>query len=537
MTAQPSPSRRVRRWVASLTVAALALAGPTGCASVESALTGASTSTTSVWDASSVHEVALTVDEDEFAAMVATYADSGEKEWVSADVTIDGQTFSNVGIRLKGNSSLRGVDADADPADLPWLIDLDKYVDGQSLDGWERFVVRSNNSETALNEAVALDLLEEAGLTTQESVATSFTVNGSDARLRLVMQDLDDRWTEATFDGEGTLYKSEAGGDWSYRGDEATAYEDVFDIEGGTEDYAPLTQFLQWLEESSDEEFADGLADRLDVEAFATYLAFEDLVGNFDDIDGPGNNSFLRWDADTGLMTVVAWDHNLAFGGFGGMGGERGPGGPGGTEDGERPEVPEGFEPPTDGEMPDMPEGFEPPTDGEMPDMPEGFEPPTDGEMPDMPEGFEPPTDGEMPDMPEGFEPPTDGEMPDMPEGFEPPTDGEMPDMPEGFEPPTDGEMPGGGMRGGPGGSNVLVERFQDNEEFAALYDEAVERLQAELYDDGTAQGILDDWTTLLTEQAGDLVDEATVAEEADQVASYFDGHGATEDQSTGDDA
>lgn len=45
-----------------------------------------------------------------------------------------------------------------------------------------------------------------------------------------------------------------------------------------------------------------------------THLAMEDLTVNADDIDGRGNNSYLRYDSVTGLMTVVAWDANLAFG-------------------------------------------------------------------------------------------------------------------------------------------------------------------------------------------------------------------------------
>ena len=45
-----------------------------------------------------------------------------------------------------------------------------------------------------------------------------------------------------------------------------------------------------------------------------------------DDIDGPGNNSYLFWDSATGMFTVVAWDHNLAFGAsMGGAGPEAGP--------------------------------------------------------------------------------------------------------------------------------------------------------------------------------------------------------------------
>ncbi|UMG94390.1 hypothetical protein [Nocardioides sp. TF02-7] len=74
------------------------------------------------------------------------------------------------------------------------------------------------------------------------------------------------------------------------------------------------------------------------------------------------------------------------------------------------------------------------------------------------------------------------------------------------------------------GGGNVLSERFRETPEFAALYDDAVARLQQELYDSGTAQEILDQWTEVLQEGASDLVAADTIEEEADQIASYFDG-------------
>jgi spore coat protein CotH len=434
-----------RRGAAGLAVLALGIGSLSACSAATSATSATSVEGT-VWDASSVHEVSIDVDEDEFDAMLATYQESDEKEWLTADVTIDGQTITDAGIRLKGNSSLRDVDADADPGDLPWLIDLDKFVDGQSLDGWERFVIRSNTTETSLNEAVALALLEEAGLASEEAVSISFSANDSGSTLRLMVQDLDDRWDEAAFGTDGTLYKAEAGGDYSYRGDDPEAYDEVFDIEAGTDDHEPLTDFLQWLEESSVEELAEGLADRLDVEAYATYLAFEDLVGNFDDIAGPGNNSFLRWDAEAEQMTVVAWDHNLAFGATngGGQGGAAGGEPGGGGAPGERPEPPEGMEPPVEGELPEA------------------------------------------------------------------------------------GGVPGGGGQGGMGG-NVLAERFLATAEFADLYDAAVEDLQADLFDSGTAQDVLDAWTSVLGEQADDLVDAATIELEAEQVASYFDGHAVAE--------
>jgi spore coat protein CotH len=356
-----------KRLAVLATLASLTL---TGCAADPTPASSSSVSTaaqdvaegTGVWDASTVHEISVDVDEDAVAAMIDTYQDSGEKEWIEATVTIDGETYERAGLRLKGNSSLRGVTDDADPTDLPWLIRLDEFVDDQSVDGWSDFIVRSNGSQTALNEAVALDLLAEAGLASEHAIPSSFSVNGADARLRLVVQNLDEEWEAENFSTDGLLYKAEAGGDWSYRGDDPDSYTDVFDQETGDDDLTPLIDFLQFVNESSDEDFAAELPERLDVESFARYLAFEDLVGNFDDIDGPGNNAYLRWDAESGGFTVVAWDHNLAFGGSpGGMGGGMG-GGPGGGFGGSRGERPEG--------MPEMPDGERP--EGMPGGMPEG---------------------------------------------------------------------------------------------------------------------------------------------------------------------
>ena len=81
--------------------------------------------------------------------------------------------------------------------------------------------------------------------------------------------------------------------------------------------------------------------------------------------------------------------------------------------------------------------------------------------------------------------------------------------------------------RGGPGGAgepNVLVERFTAVQEWADLVEQAKADLTEELYDSGYADDVLDQWITVLTEQAGDLVDAATVEEEADAIRTAIGG-------------
>jgi spore coat protein CotH len=84
---------------------------------------------------------------------------------------------------------------------------------------------------------------------------------------------------------------------------------------------------------------------------------FEELVGNFDDIDGPGNNAYLRFDEESGRFTVVAWDHNLSFGAMGAMMAGGFPGGGAGGPAAPPPDGAEAPAPPTD---PSAPPGGQP---------------------------------------------------------------------------------------------------------------------------------------------------------------------------------
>jgi spore coat protein CotH len=434
------------RFIAGAAAAGLATSLLTSCAAAAPAtstpaaeVAAVDIATGELFDSSFVHTIEVEFDEADYDAIIAAYVQSGDKEWMSATVTIDGVVFENVGLRLKGNSSLRGIAETAgdgsasaeEPASIPWLIRLDYYVDGQQFDGRTELVVRGNNSETALNEAVALELIGMAGLATQEAIAVRFSVNGSEEVLRLVIESPDDEeWSEDTFGEDGITYEAETEGDYSYRGDDPAAYDNVFsqqsDTPGSDEDnLEPVIDLLEFVETATDAEFDAQLGEYLDVDAFATYLAVQELIDNFDDIDGPGNNSYLRWDAATDLITVVAWDHNLALGVSNGRGGE--PLGAGGGN-------------------------------------------------------------------------------------------------------PPAGVGPVGGPVGGAGGGqggprdkvNPLAVRFMASDTFSAMYETALAELRASLYESGAAQSVLDEWVEVLTEGASDLVDSATIEQEAASVATYW---------------
>ncbi len=417
-------------------------------------------------DAGVIHNVAVTFDQAAYDAMIQTYADTGDKDWIEATVSIDGAAYARARMRLKGNSSLMGlrvaggggsgqdvlsagpgggVSADH-PEGLPWLIRLDKYENGQQHNGITELVIRSNGSKTSLNEAVALELLGEAGLASQQAAFTAFSVNSGAKALRLAIENPNDDWMAAHFSTEGLLYKSEASGDWTYRGDDPDAYNDVFDLEaGGTgddqDDMQPLIEFLDFVNNSDDATFTVELPNRLDVDAFVVYLAMMDLIANFDDIDGPGNNSYLYYAPNPDQFTVVPWDMNLAFGDLGSV--ARFPGG------------------------------------GQPPD---GIDPST----------LPAPSDSATPTA-------TD----DMP--------------PDGLP------FPNNDMRGGLGGrSNPLVERFNAVADYATLVDATSTSLRADLYESGAASAVLDRWVGVLESGASTLVDQVTITSESAAIARFF---------------
>jgi spore coat protein CotH len=404
------------------------------------------------FDTTAVHSIEVTFDQTAYDAMIATYEDSGDKDWIEATVVIDGTTFERAGLRLKGNSSLGGLrgdgpgggrgpmsDASADePEGLPWLVRLDKFVDDQEFAGVSEFVVRSNNSESALNEAVAVSLIADAGMLSQRATYVRFTVNDRPTALRLVLENMEQTWADDNLPDDALLYKADASGDYSYRGDDPAAYDEAWGQEAGDDDLQPLIDFLDFVNNSDDDTFAAEIGDHLDLDAFAEYMAMEDLLQNFDDISGPGNNSFLAYDPATRRMTVVAWDHNLALSNMRGPGGGQG-GGQGGP--------------------------------------------------------------------PGGFDPTQ------APDGT----------LPDGATLPAGGQGPGGGP-GGFAKANTLVDRLADLDEYTSRYDAAMAELRAQLIDSGTAQQVLDEWTQLLVDQAGDLVSADTIRSESAAIAAILTG-------------
>jgi spore coat protein CotH len=275
------------------------------------------------------HTVTVQFPQDAYDRMITDFQAADEKAYVEADLVIDGTPVPGVGIRLKGNSTLmalrRGTTGRAGPAatlsvdapeSLPWLISFDHFVKDRTYQGHEQIAVRPDDrSGGTANEALALALVGLAGEPTQRFGYTAFTVNDRPTVSRLLVEVPDDGYADDL--GHGVLYKALSTSTFAYQGDDPTAYEDDFDQINRTHshDLDPLIKLLAWVDQSSDAEFVAGLADHVDVDSFASYVALQNLLLNFDDMAGPGKNYYLWYDLDTKRFSVLSWDLNLALSG------------------------------------------------------------------------------------------------------------------------------------------------------------------------------------------------------------------------------
>ncbi|MGW2052255.1 CotH kinase family protein [Streptomyces sp. NPDC001858] len=357
-----------------------------------------------LFDASQAHSIQLDYSQTDFDDMMEKYQDEGEKEYIEADLTVDGVYLNDVGIRLKGNSTLQSLRSGGQggggpqagpqgqegqqqgqqqgrqgggmmggggggagggggmtqfnlsaskPEELPWLISIDEYVEGRAYQGHRELSLRPGVDEALpLNEALSLSLMEKSGQTAEEFTFTAMRVNDRPAVTRLMVENPSKDFVDSEIATQGVAYKARAGGSFAYVGDDPTEYETSFKQLNmkGSQDLSPVMKLLKWIDQASDEEFAEDLDRYVDVDSFAEYVATQNLILNFDDMAGPGSNYVLWYDLGTEKFSVLGWDFNLTFSGTvttgpddstsmgggpgGGGGGGMGPGAAQGTEEG-----------------------------------------------------------------------------------------------------------------------------------------------------------------------------------------------------------
>ncbi len=268
--------------------------------------------------------------------------------WVPATITFGDNTWTNVGIRYKGNSSLTSA-WNSGSLKLPLKFDFDEFeddypeIDNQRFFGFKQLSFANGFSDdTYMREGLTYDLMQEAGLVASETALYQITLDYGEGPVNLgiytAVEVIDDTVIANAFDDDnGNIYEGD-GAAVSLAEGTFDQIADSFEKENNEDeadwsDIEALYNALHATTRTTDpEQWRADLEAVFDVDTFLNWLAVSAVAQNWDTYGAMAHNFYLYNDPETGQLVWLPWDHNMTLGvGGGGGRGEMGGGGrPGG---------------------------------------------------------------------------------------------------------------------------------------------------------------------------------------------------------------
>lgn len=259
-----------------------------------------------------VIDVKITIDEADFQDMLDN---ASAEEYKEASVNYNGMQFDHVGIRTKGNLSLRSV-VNSDSDRYSFKISFDEYLN-QTLNGISKINLNNNYSDASyMREFLTYELAESVGLPTPGFSYVNVYVNDELWGFYLAIEQIGDSYLQRHFDHSyGALYKAQmtgTGSDLTWLGSDPDSYTGLVMKSKSSNDDV-LIDMLDELNNGTDYEKV------LDVDNVLKYVALNVVASNMDSYLGMNKQNYYLYE-NNGIFSVLPWDYNMAFGGFGGSG-------------------------------------------------------------------------------------------------------------------------------------------------------------------------------------------------------------------------
>ncbi len=286
----------------------------------------------------------IKVNEDDWQSMLT---DPTAKAYIPADLTINGEVFSSVGLRTKGNSSLSQVARMSNSNRYSLHIKFNKYEKGQTYYGLDSFSLNNMiGDNTYMKDYLAYDLMNFIGVPTPLLNYAQLTINDEDFGFYLALERYEKAFLERVYNSSGgQLYNvknqmgldnknqpaanrqenfrgqaggggrpgGQNGGSLLYTDDEISSYSSIFTNaefkSNSDKDKQRVIKALKNLNEGTD------LEKYFDLDEILRYLAAHTVLVNLDSYSSSMAQNYYIYEKD-GKISTLPWDYNLAFGAF-----------------------------------------------------------------------------------------------------------------------------------------------------------------------------------------------------------------------------
>lgn len=247
--------------------------------------------------------------------------------WVPCSFKFKDKEWYHVGIRYKGNSSLRSTYQSGNKK-LSFKLDFDEFeedypaIQNQRFYGFKQLNLKNNfDDKSLMREKVGADLFRQFGLaSSQTAFCVVYLDNGSGPQyygVYTLVEEVDDTVIETQFaQSNGNLYKPDgtaasfASGSYNTSQMELKTNEDSANYS----DVKALYDIINSSTRTSDvETWKSNLELVFNVDGFLKYLAANNTIQNWDTYGRMTHNYYLYNNPENNLLTWIPWDNNEAF--------------------------------------------------------------------------------------------------------------------------------------------------------------------------------------------------------------------------------
>lgn len=267
---------------------------------------------TRLFDKSRVHTIDILIEDWEAFLQTAP-----EEEYTACTLVIDGEAFSNVGLRAKGNNSRRlteqyGLDR------YSLKVEFDHYAHG-SYYGLDKFSLDASFQDNSYMKSwIAYDMMSYMDVPAPLCSYVWVRVNGADWGLFLAIEEPEEAFARRNFGVDhGQLYKPDytslqaenADIHLRYTDERFASYDNIFRNAKFDIDDTDRQRVIDALRILST---GETLERAIDVEEVLRYFTVQVFVVNLDSYLGKTGHNYFLYEQD-GVLRILPWDYNLAF--------------------------------------------------------------------------------------------------------------------------------------------------------------------------------------------------------------------------------
>ena len=268
---------------------------------------------TRLFDDTRVHTIDITI--DDWGALIE---EAQEERYVPCTLTIDDEVFRQVGIRAKGNNSLR-LTSEYELTRYSLKVEFDHYVPQGNYHGLDKLSLDASFQDNSyLKTVLAFDMMRFMGVPTPLCSYAWVRVNGEDWGLFLAVEECEEAFAGRNFGWDhGVLYQPDyrslndenADVALRYIDEQPSSYPNIFDHAKTPMVHSDQRRLIEALRKLSQGEVTTAVH----TDEVLRYFVVQVFVMNWDSYLGHTGHNYILYEEE-GRLWMLPWDYNLAFG-------------------------------------------------------------------------------------------------------------------------------------------------------------------------------------------------------------------------------